>query len=331
MIIPIELNANYNRTIQLVEIVATKARASISNFCEINGWLFQGRIKTRESLAEKIEMGWIQCWTDINDIYACKIIINTLSDETAAIEFVQKTFNCPEHLTKLRGQAKKSPDKFAFDATRITAFLVPPPDLEIPTNSIYSIPFEVQILTVLEHAWSSATHKLTYKTNKISWRKQRLTAQIKATLEQLDLLLYSYDLIENNVPVSNDPETEDKIYISCFFDELFQTGLIDPIFKPKDVSRFTENLAKLVGHAKRSERDRNLRSERTAVNACNVLRQYFATQNPPPSISLYQVCLGVLIREEFLKNSTEGPHLHITSEMEIHFPETRSFSRKFTY
>ena|ERR1700730_3627442 len=57
----------------------------------------------------------------------------------------------------------------------------------------YRLLFEVQIKSAFDHAWSTATHDLTYKSNQIDWRRLRLSAQIKAIVEQLDVAILGFE------------------------------------------------------------------------------------------------------------------------------------------
>ena len=72
--------------------------------------------------------------------------------------------------------------------------------------SIYQIQFEIQVKSAFEHAWSVSTHDLVYKNSEINWRKLRLAAQIKATVEQLDMLILAFEqtsefIEDNSYPV----------------------------------------------------------------------------------------------------------------------------------
>ena len=49
--------------------------------------------------------------------------------------------------------------------------------------------FEVQIKTILQHAWSIATHDLIYKTDTVSWPKERIAFQVKAMLEHAEIAI----------------------------------------------------------------------------------------------------------------------------------------------
>jgi ppGpp synthetase/RelA/SpoT-type nucleotidyltranferase len=80
---------------------------------------------------------------------------------------------------------------FRFDCTRFIGRLRSPD--ENTRSPIYDIPFEVQIKSAFEHAWSATTHLLTYKSSEVNWSKLRLTAQLKAAVEQLDTLVLSFE------------------------------------------------------------------------------------------------------------------------------------------
>ncbi len=193
MLYPSVLKRKYDEYKPLVEKVAKKVKQTLSKFCEDRPkYAFISRIKTIESLAEKIETGRFAKWSDLDDLFACTVIIPTLSHEKVVKEFCQKAFK----ITRIvkRGQNQKSPDIFRFDSTRIYAQLRNNEDI-VPDNelSIYKIIFEIQIQSAFEHAWLVSTHDIVYKSSDIDWRKLRLAAQIKATFEQLDMLILAFE------------------------------------------------------------------------------------------------------------------------------------------
>ncbi|NEQ38943.1 MAG: hypothetical protein F6K40_22785 [Okeania sp. SIO3I5] len=155
MIYPSILDRKYNQYQPFVEEVAKQVKETLLKFCDTKGYAFTSRIKTIESLAEKIETGRFQKWSDLDDLFACTIIIPTLSHEKEVTEFCKSKFEIIKGKTVKRGQNKKSPDTFKFDSTRIYAQLKSNNDI-IQENelSIYQIKFEIQIKSAFEHAWS---------------------------------------------------------------------------------------------------------------------------------------------------------------------------------
>src|SRR5262249_6681256 len=146
--------------------------------------------------------------------YACTIAVPLPSDEDLVLEFLRKTFD--EVSTKRRLSARKPPDAFRFDNTRLVARLKAPPGLE-QTGSIYTINFEVQIKTIFELAWSRTTHALAYKSSRVDWRALRLAAALKASVEQIDLLLSDFENAMKGIGEAPWREIEKKKQIQDLF------------------------------------------------------------------------------------------------------------------
>lgn len=71
MIYPSILERRYLEYLPFVEQVASRVKDTIINFCEKNGYASTYRIKTIESLAEKIETGRFEKWSDLDDLFGC--------------------------------------------------------------------------------------------------------------------------------------------------------------------------------------------------------------------------------------------------------------------
>ena len=67
MIYPPILDRQYQQYRPLVDIVATRVKSTMLNFCDDKGYALTSRIKTIESLAEKIETGRFKKWSELND------------------------------------------------------------------------------------------------------------------------------------------------------------------------------------------------------------------------------------------------------------------------
>ena len=160
---------------------------TLGGFADENGFPFYGRIKTTDSISEKIEMGRCKQFSHLDDLVAFTLIIPSAAFESAATGFCQSKF----HVIEMRNKSntEKAPDVFRFDATRVIARVRPRPDIDVGVPSIFDWRFEIQIRTAFEHAWAVATHDLVYKGSAIDWKRVRLAAQLKAISEGFDLPL----------------------------------------------------------------------------------------------------------------------------------------------
>jgi hypothetical protein len=121
MIYPSILDRKYNQYSPFIKKVAKQVKETLLNFCDNKGYAFTSRIKSIESLAEKIEAGRFKKWSELDDLFACTVIIPTLSHEKEIISFCNNAFEITRTVKK--GQNKKPPDTFRFDSTRIYAQL----------------------------------------------------------------------------------------------------------------------------------------------------------------------------------------------------------------
>ena len=281
MIYPPILDRQYQQYHPLVEEVAKRVKSTMLNFCDHKGYALTSRIKTIESLAEKIETGRFKKWSELNDLFACTVIIPSLSQEQEVIEFCQNTFN-RKKIVK-RGQNKKSPDTFIFDSTRIYAQLRRAEDTDLDNLlSIFDIVFEIQIKSAFEHAWAVSTHDLVYKGSKVDWKRVRLAAQIKATVEQLDTVIMAFDQIAPTMQDNDYPEIKRKCQIAVATQELFAQQKIPQELQPKDITRFCDNLYGVIVSANKEDKVQDvIKSIRKKVNST-------PSRQIPRSISLLQ-------------------------------------------
>ncbi|WP_081631898.1 hypothetical protein [Rhodococcus sp. 114MFTsu3.1] len=149
-------------------------------------WHYESRLKQETSFALKLETGRFST-RDMNDVFACTIVVPTLQEIPDAENLVLSRFSQVDRKPASDAVANIAPTSFTFDHIRLYVQLLPPPGL--PPQPINSITFEVQVKTFLQHAWSIATHDLTYKTSKVSWGKERIASQVKAALESAELAI----------------------------------------------------------------------------------------------------------------------------------------------
>lgn len=324
MIYPSILDRKYNQYKPFVDEVAKKVKETLLNFCDTKRYAFTSRIKTIESLAEKIETGRFKKWSDLDDLFACTIIIPTLFHEAEVINFCKNTFEIIR--TVKRGQNKKSPDTFRFDSTRIYARLkknnYPEQGKEL---NIYEIKFEIQIKSAFEHAWSVSTHDLVYKNSEIDWRKLRLAAQIKATVEQLDMLILAFEQTSEFIENNDYTEIKIKQKLATEINKLFQNGKIPDELKPKDMSRFCDNLYRLLINVVYEKDIKNIIKQIIQKVQAKKINQI------PRSISLFQYFIAILISEKIIDTSINKYYWHITQEVISLYPSLKNIDSTFEY
>lgn len=324
MIIPLILKQKYMQYKPFVDEVANRVKPTLINYCERNNYAFTSRIKTLESVAEKIETGRFGSWTQIDDLFACTVIVPTLADEQKVIKYFRDVY---EFVTmNKRGQAKKAPEVFRFDSTRIIFRLKRPDGLnEDDMLSIFSVCFELQVRSAFEHAWSVTTHALTYKSPTIDWKRLRLASQIKATVEQLDTLILSFDEATPYISENPWPEIGTKRLIIQSFKSLLDEGYIPSELAPKDLSRFCDNLYSLL--------KTNI-EEKQLGNVLKILKRHLISEGAdkvPRSISLLQFVTGLLIRLGLARPPQTKFYLHVTPELLSLFPELNGVENVFNY
>src|SRR5579862_246528 len=158
MIVPSVIRRKHSSLENVLQQLRQEVQETVQGFCDDHfGFAYSGRLKTLESLAEKIETGRYAKWTDLDDLFGCCVIIPSLNHEPECFEFLRNAFI--EVNTRNRTASKKPPDVFRFEATRFVGRLrhIPPND---PNDPLFSTCFEVQVRTAFEHACSVTTHAI---------------------------------------------------------------------------------------------------------------------------------------------------------------------------
>jgi ppGpp synthetase/RelA/SpoT-type nucleotidyltranferase len=294
MAIPPEIARRYMEYLPFVKAAAERVGDRLRTYCGSEAFLYCDRIKSLESTAEKIETGRFSVWADIDDLYAGTIIIPLLSQEEGVITRLSAFFDVIE--VKTRGNVKKAPDVFRFDAPRVIARLKPP-DAALAEGemSASGVSFEIQIASVFEYAWSTSTHALAYKAKDIDWRRQRLAAQLKAAVEQLDMLVLGYDKI---VPLVGDctwPSMEDQRKIAEFFKGLIASGALPAEYEPQDWTRCSQNLLSIFYmYGAWTKWGSNLQELDEFLACISKEVAGFGTRGVPAGLSLSQFVHGVM-------------------------------------
>jgi ppGpp synthetase/RelA/SpoT-type nucleotidyltranferase len=298
MITPSQTRSKYVSIEQHLEFARSRVRDTLQAFCEPLGYAFISRIKTLPSVSEKIESGRFAKWSDLDDLIACAIVVPTLVHEAAVLEFLERAFVTVK--LKRRGSSKKAPDVFRFDTTRYIGKLRIPENI-FPQDPLYQIQFEVQVRSAFEHAWSVTTHALTYK---------ETSAKISK---------------------SSWPETQAKTKLSGYFKEQFASGLLPDELRPKDWTRFSDNVYDMVRSSPWGQRKHPQHISNEVSTAMDVAIHELGRERIPLSISLVQFVFASLFTAGLVLEPLDGYCPVITSELETLYPALSTFRARFDF
>jgi len=166
-------------------------------------WHYVSRIKEDESFALKIETSRVEDPTKLEDFFACTIVVENTNAVKIAKRLIRKHFKIEYLRPKKDDFTSKDSYSFVFDDLRLYVKLRS--TAARPKGPINDVIFEIQIKTFLQHAWSIATHDLVYKSDSISWTKQRVAYQVKAMLENAEVSIEKANKLKKlpGLPTSN--------------------------------------------------------------------------------------------------------------------------------
>lgn len=163
-------------------------------------WFFLSRLKQRESFALKIETGRVDDPQRLEDFLGCTIVVPSTTEIEQAEKMVLDSFDLCERRPHDKSIALNRASDFAFADVRLYVARRPPASGRFP--ELDGAVFEVQIKTVLQYAWGVATHDLIYKTDTVSWPRQRIAFQVKAMLEHAELAIAKANSLAEDVSVA---------------------------------------------------------------------------------------------------------------------------------
>jgi ppGpp synthetase/RelA/SpoT-type nucleotidyltranferase len=324
VITPAQIRNKYRSVENYFQPLQKLVRDPLLVYCESHEYAVVSRIKSLDSVAEKVESGRYSRWSELDDLVAFAVVIPTLAEEPAVIAFLRDTFE--EVVLRSRGTTQKPPDVFRFDCTRFIGRLRASSQVE--AAPAYQIMFEVQVRSAFEHAWQVATHALTYKSDDVGWNKLRLSAQLKAAVEQLDLLVLAFEGASGSVQPSLWPDVQAREEIKAYFSDAVQTGRIPVELAPRTWSRFADNVLRLVRSGQRGIRPHDIPA--LVRNAVDGELMDLGPDKIPRSLSLWQFTFASLFKAGTLATTKDSWPL-ITPELEDLYPAVRSIQPRFDY
>jgi ppGpp synthetase/RelA/SpoT-type nucleotidyltranferase len=239
--------------------LATEVREVLKSIVEDRSWFFIGRVKELPSFALKLETGRVREPAALEDFYACTIVVPTLNVIDDAEQLVLKHFNLQERRPADDSRTHKAPSEFSFDDLRL--FVKRRQQTSGKDNDLTGLLFEVQIKSVLQYAWSIATHDLIYKTDTVSWPKERIAFQVKAMLEHAEIVISEAERISDAAGIAKmDQRTTSVLEIIERAKRFWPADAL-----PDDLKRLAENILPLLAAANvpAADFERLLQQEKT--------------------------------------------------------------------
>ena len=158
---------------------------------------------------------------------------------------------------------------------------------------------------------------------------QALTNQIKASVEQLDMLISGFENINEHITESKDQILSIQIAITDLFISKFESNEIPDVIRPQNLNRFSESIIKLMHHSERVTSNDYRRIRKEILKLITEILDILKKKSYPLSITLYQSILGELIILEPNMFDNSKLNLFITDDVLTFYPQLRLLSNKF--
>lgn len=167
-------------------------------------------------------------------------MVKNKSEIQDAVRRVQTHFNIIKRKPREDNFTHKESSSFEFDDLRLYVSIKPPDYL--PPSPINDFVFEIQVKTFLEHAWSIATHDLIYKSDSISWSKERVAFQVKAMLELAEASINRVETLSQSPELAKqNRKTQALNKLKDFLVDTFPQESL-----PADLLRLSRNIMSLL-------------------------------------------------------------------------------------
>lgn len=298
MRVPPSFNQAYRKVLPTLERLEQAVGPRAREIASRHNGSYSGRIKQPESILIKAERnGYQNPFQEMDDLFACTITV----PNSLAVRDVRHDVEQAFSLVKVR-QREVKPEEFAYNDLNLSLKVIQ--DFSNQGEAYVDLVFELQIKTLLQQAWSQASHDVVYKAGRKTWGLARIASQLRALLEMADSVLANLqgaaDTLQGTIKYPNYETTNQLITVLEAF--------WDPSSLPSDLDRAAQvvkcylDLARLTS----DDLERLLESDK--------YRLYAEAHSLPPT----QAVFIILFSEKW---SDMGPRLKkrkvlITTEMQ---------------
>lgn len=146
------------------------------------------RCKNKESLARKLALPGksYESLTDITDIAGLRIT-TYFSDDVDAIAKILSSEFCVDSTNSVDKRQTQDPDRFGYQSLHFVASFAPSRTDLREYRRFFGMKFEIQIRSILQHAWAEIEHDLGYKSAiDVPREVRRRFARVAGLLELAD-------------------------------------------------------------------------------------------------------------------------------------------------
>ncbi len=269
-----------------------------------------------DSLRDKLETGRYADLDDVDDSIAFAVVIDTAGQENDVRRFIKKSFRIISVKSRTSLQDERT---FDFDCSRIYCRIED--KLGLGTG-VDLITIEVQIRTILQHAWSKITHPLVYKANIFDAKAGRLAAELMAQLESIDRSFSRFRTNSRSVKLVNRREMIGSSDLTAMIDRLVSDGVIPSEMRPSNGRRLGENIYNAI---RRDMRHQNAKHVKTIKEFLDAQKGRF-----PRSVSLFQLAIVALHGAKALDHgsATRPRCYYVTDELISLFPRAAAIPNR---
>ena len=192
MIIPKTIEAFYGRMAASLHVLKYDVDQTLDSIADsLHIVYIKSRIKPKDSFMAKIEKeGYKNPIDEIKDLVACRFIVKNTSDINAIIERLEEIFNVEK-----RDPRTYRPDRFIYDDIQLILSFKDNP--LISNKEIVGKKFELQIRTGLQDALAEGIRSETYKSETVTWQKERMASELRANVELVDTILSDFPTVSS--------------------------------------------------------------------------------------------------------------------------------------
>ncbi len=222
------------------DLLASRVADILKVRSEEMGWFYISRVKSMESFAQKIETGRVKCPSAMEDFFACTLVVPTSDHVGLASNLIRAQFEVSYQRPQNVRKTHKPSSSFVFDDFRM---YVKMKGIDVDRKrSLKGIVFEVQIKTILQHAWAIATHDLIYKSASADWPLERIAYQIKAMLEHAEIAIFkATDLAQAPAVDKKDKRTADITQLLRYIENTWDRDRL-----PENLRRLSESIFEVL-------------------------------------------------------------------------------------